>query len=285
MVTTAVLGDVVSKTFSDAAQVHVLIPNGADLHSAEPSARQRTQLGDADLIVAVGLGLEEGYLGAIEDAAREGVKLLELGELLDPLEHDDDEHDDDEHDDDTAHAHGPTDPHVWFDPVRMAAVPTLLVDSLLEVRDDLDADALRAGAASYASTLDDLHDDIEGLVAQVAEEQRVLVTDHDVLGYFASRYDFDIVGTVVPGLSTSAAPSARDLAALVGKIQERDVRAIFLASAGETRLSDALAREVGAAVAVVELYTEALGEPGSGAETYVGMMRTNAERIVTALEA
>jgi zinc/manganese transport system substrate-binding protein len=134
----------------------------------------------------------------------------------------------------------------------------------------------------YLAELESLHLEVEGLLAGIPAEDRVLVTNHEVFGYFADRYDFDVLGVIIPGGSTLAEPSAEDLADLAREIDERGVPAIFAETSSPTRLADALAAE-GTDVEVVELYSESLGEPGSPGDTYTGMVRTNAERIAAAL--
>ena len=111
----------------------------------------------------------------------------------------------------------------------------------------------------------------------------MLVTNHDAFGYFADRYDFEVIGTVIPTGSTADGASAGQLARLAATVREEGVPAIFAENTTSSDLADTLAAEVGQDVVVVELFSDSLGEPGSGAETYVEMMRTNAELIVQAL--
>ena len=137
---------------------------------------------------------------------------------------------------------------------------------------------------AYLDALEALDAEVEALVATVPPDDRLLVTNHEVFGYFADRYDFEVVGAIIPGGSTLAEPSAAELADLVRQIDERGVPAMFAETSSPTRLAEALAAE-GADVEVVELYSESLGEPGSPGDTYLGMVRTNAERIAAALAA
>jgi zinc/manganese transport system substrate-binding protein len=123
---------------------------------------------------------------------------------------------------------------------------------------------------------------VEATLAPVAAEDRVLVTNHEVFGYFADRYGFEVLGTVIPSGTTGEGASAADLAELVQVVEDAGVPAIFADTSSPARLADALAAEVGD-VEVVELFSESLGEPGSGGETYLEMARTNAERIADAL--
>lgn len=109
------------------------------------------------------------------------------------------------------------------------------------------------------------------------------MTNHHVFGYLADRFGFRIVGAVIPGGTTLAAPSAADLRDLATAIEEAGVRTIFAESSQPDRLMQALASEVGIEVEVVELYTESLTPPGEGADTYLTMMRANTERIAQGL--
>jgi len=125
--------------------------------------------------------------------------------------------------------------------------------------------------------------EVRALLESVPVDQRVLVTDHDALGYLADTYGYEVAGTVIPAGTTLAEPSSADLADLVATIQDEGVRAIFTNTADPSALADAVAAEVGTDVQVTALYVGSVGEPGSGAEDYISMMRTNAERISSTL--
>lgn len=289
--TTTILGDLAAQVVGDHGEVAVLMAPGQDPHGFSPSAQQAQQVREADLVLANGLQLEEGLLDLIEAAEQDGVPVLRLAEHLDPLavgetaeehaEHADDEHEGDEHED--GHDHGPEDPHVWFDPVRMAEGARVLADHVAEVAGD-DADWAARGE-QVAGELEALDAEVREVLSAVPEECRRLVTNHDNLRYLANRYDLEVVGTVVPGSTTGVEPSARDFAQLAATVREEGVPAIFAETIQSTELADSLAAEVGRDVAVVELYTDSLGAPGSGAETYPGMMRTVAQRVADALSS
>ena len=172
------------------------------------------------------------------------------------------------------------DPHFWHDAARMAEAAELVGAELAEL----------TGDEAYATCGTEVHDQImeadeqvRAILASVPADQRVLVTDHDALGYFADAYDFEVAGVVIPGGSTLAEPSSQELTELVETIETEGVSAIFSNTAAGSTLVDAVAAEAGTEVEVVELYVGSLGEQGSGAETYVGMVTTNAERIAAAL--
>jgi zinc/manganese transport system substrate-binding protein len=264
--TTSILGDVLRNIVGDDAAVSVLIPIGADPHDYQPSARQVAAVAEADLVVANGLALEETLNDVLESAIGDGANILEIGGRLDPIER--------------PGAAGEWDPHVWLDPLRMAEGVGVIGAELDRLDSGVD---WSTRAAAYADELRDLHVSIEDVLARVAPADRLLVTNHESLGYFADRYGFEIAGVVIPGGSSLAAPSAGDLAALVEVMVDRSVPAIFTESTDSIVLAESVASEAGGEIAVVEIYTGSLGESGSGAETLLGLLLTNARRIAAAL--
>jgi zinc/manganese transport system substrate-binding protein len=282
VVTTSILGDLVSNVAGPEAEVVVLMPLGADAHSFSPSSQQVAEMNDADLVVINGLGLEEGFASVIEGLIADGGRVLEIAPLLDPIpfgleDHDEKADNDDEEDEDHDHS---VDPHVWMDPLRMAAAAVLIAAELDELAPDI---AWSDRAEAYATELEELHAAIEDELSVVDPAERMLVTNHEALGYFAERFDFEVVGTVIPGGSTLGDPSSESLASLVETMRDLEVSVIFAETTQPSALADAVASELGGEVEVVELYTESLGEAGSDADTLIGMLRTNASRIAQAL--
>lgn len=277
--TTTILADLVGELAGDAVAIEALMAPGQDPHGFAPSAKQAQRLREADLVVAFGLGLEEAAEDALEAAEEDGVTVVHVAEEVDPLAvgEDHEEHEAEGHD----HAHEDGDPHVWFDPVRMAEGMGVVAAALAEVAPD--AADWDARAEALADDLGALDEQVATILAEVPGDCRVLVTNHDNLRYLAARYDFEVIGTVLPGTSTAAEPSAQDFAELAGLLEETGAPAIFAETTQSSRLAESLVAEVGRDVAVVELYTDALGEPDSGADTYAGMMTTDARRIADAL--
>ncbi len=263
--TTTIVGELVAHVAGDQARVEVLMPVGADPHDFEPSARQAASLRDAALVVSSGLGLEVGLTDTLEAAAEEGTPILELGPALDPRPLGDDP--------------GVPDPHWWLDPIRATRAVDLIGERLGEIA----AGGWAARATSYADQLTALDGELRSTLGTIPSSRRTLITSHAAFGYFAERYDFKVIGVLIPGGSTQAQPDPRQLAALAAVIRAEGVPAIFGETTLPTNVADALAAEVGEEVRVVVLYTGSLGEPGSGAETYVGMLRTDAARIAEAL--
>ncbi len=296
VVTTGILGDVVENLAGDLATVEVIMPAGADPHEFQPSAREAATLREADVVVANGAGFEAGLEDAIHGAEDDGVVVFEAIDnvsTLDAVEASDDHADEaevegaDEADEAEGaeadeHGHEGVDPHFFTDPARMAEAADALADLLADEVPALDTDEFREHAATYVAQLRTLDSEVESIVAAVPDDRRKLVTNHDVFSYFADRYGFVVVGAVIPGTSTQAAPSAGAIDELAATITAEGVPAIFADTSSPEDLADTLADEVGD-IEVVELYSESLGEEGSEADTYVGMVRTNATRISDAL--
>jgi zinc/manganese transport system substrate-binding protein len=265
VVTTSILGDVTSAIVGEAARVSVLIPVGTDPHEFQASARQVAEIQGADLVVALGLGLEHGLISVLETVAEDGANVLYLGPLLDPI---------------PLESSDSLDPHVWLDPVRMDKAIGLIV-SELDVLDPSVDWGVRGD--TYSAELALAETEVEILLGSLPGERRKLVTNHDSLRYLAARYGFELIGVVVPGGSTLGAPSSEQLAHLVDVLTSEDVLVIFAETTQPAALAEIVADEVGEDVEVVTLYTGSLGEPGTDAGTYLGMLRVNAERIANAL--
>jgi zinc/manganese transport system substrate-binding protein len=282
--TTSILGDIASGVIGDEGTVEVLIPLGADSHEFQPSAQQAAILAGADLVVANGLGLEEGLVDLLTSTEADGVPVIELAPLVDPIPfaahgEQEEEHEDEDQSEE-AHEHGDEDPHFWMDPIRVGAAAEALADEMTVI--GLEGSwQQRAGA--YADAMTETDARIGSLFESIPAERRNMVTNHEAFGYLADRYGFEIIGVVIPGGSTLAEPSSAELAALVEVMMEHDVNVIFAETTQPTTLAEAVAAELGGDVKVVELHTESLGEPGSPADTLQGMLLTNADLIADAL--
>ncbi len=254
VVTYSVLGAVVEDLVGDAATIQVLIPNGADPHEWQPSAKDIETLTRADLLVENGLGLEGGMASAFAQAEAAGVKRfiaadhvtvrhVGAGEGADPSDPD--------------QAPGAPDPHLWMDPLTIRDAMDALA---LQLESDLGID-VGTRAADLDARLATLNDEVAAILAAVPEADRTLVTGHESLGYFAARYGFRLIGAIVPSLSSAAEPSAADLAALVGAIRAARVPALFTELGTPPQVSRAVGAETGAKV--VEVMTAALPPDGS----------------------
>jgi zinc/manganese transport system substrate-binding protein len=272
VVSYSILGAVVSDVVGEAADVIVLMPNGIDPHEWEPSAKDIELLNNADLIVSNGLDLEGNVMEAIEAAEKDGVAVFHATDHIEVIEFGASGHDDDEeavHDDE----HGSGDPHFWTSPVEMAAVVEALGVALADIGIDTGD-----RAAMTKEELLNIDQEIRGLVESIPVESRILVTGHESLGYFAHEYEFEVVGAVIPSLSSEAEASAGDLAALKQTIADEGVSVIFTEMGTSPDVVEALADE--AQVSVVELSTHFLPEDG----TYKAFILQLASMISVALQ-
>ncbi len=253
--TTTIVGDLVRSVGGDRIDLDTLVPADADPHDHEPRPSDAAALAEADVVFRSGGELDEWLGELIESAGGDAAEVTLL---------------------DSVRASG-DDPHWWQDPRNAILAVGAIRDALAEA----DPDGRRAyerRAAEYVRELRRLDSAIERCMRAVPAEKRKLVTTHDSLGYFAERYDVELIGSVIPSLSTQAQPSVKDVNALVEQIEQEGVEAIFPEAAVSQRLERAISRESGASVGR-ELWTDSLGGEGSGAETYLDAMRANADAL------
>lgn len=273
VVTTNILGDVVQNVVGEEAEVMVLMRPNSDPHSFEISAQEAARIQQADLLVSNGLGLEEGLQKHLDAAGDADVPTLAAGDVIDVLDYG------------SGDSAGAADPHFWTDPARTLDVVSAVSAAVRDNVPGVDTTVVENNAADYTAELEELDSQMDAAFATIPDASRNLVTNHHVFGYLAERFDFTVIGAVIPSGTTLAAPSASDLRDLVDAIEKANVPTIFAESSQPDRLVQVLAEEAGIDVSVVELFTESLSEPGEGADTYLTMMRTNMERITTGLSA
>jgi zinc/manganese transport system substrate-binding protein len=261
---TSIWGQVVHGVVGEDAEITVLMPVGADAHEFQMSSSQAALVATADLVIVNGLGLEEGMHDSLDAAVSDGANVLEVGESLDPITLTD----------------GEFDPHVWMDPLRVARAAEMIAERMSRVRTDIDW-KIRADVFTARMVTTDV--EIQEILAAVPAADRKLVTNHEALGYFAERYGFEVIGSVIPGPTTLDQPSSAELAALVAVMREAGVAVVFAETSNSAALAEAVAAELGQETQVVALYTESLGPPGSGADTVAGLLLTNARLIADAL--
>lgn len=268
------LADIAREVAGDRIAVTALLPIGVDPHTWEPAPRDAAAVASARLFIVNGAGLEAFLQPLLDGLGGRRPRVVEASAGLVPRRRGDSEPgaDVDHHD---------IDPHFWLDPLNVVRYAENIGDALAEL-DPAGASTFRANAAAYAEKLRDLDRWIAGEVARIPPERRLLVTNHESLGYFADRYGLRIVGTVIPGISTGASPSARDLAALADGLRGTGARALFIEEGADPRLARQLAAETGLAL-VTDLRTHTLSGPDGPAPTYLAMMRVDARTIVDAL--
>lgn len=263
--TTNIVGDVVARIGGDRIDLTVLMAPGMDPHTYEPLPASVAAVSDAHVVFVNGLGLEEFLDELIENAGGDRpVVPLSAGVLALQSQ---------------AHA-GEADPHVWFD-VYNVMIWVDNIEAALVALDPANGEAYMTNTEAYRAELEALDKWIIEQVATVPETNRKLVTNHPTFGYFARQYGFEQVGAVYP-VSPSAQPSAQDIALLEEAIRRYGVPAVFAESTVNPALAKQVARDTG--VTLVPLYTDSLGLPGSGVESYVELMHYDVKAIVEALK-
>jgi len=267
--TTTIVGDVVRSVAGDGVELHVLFSVNADPHSFVPTPSDAVMIEQADVVFISGAGLEANFEGILASAAGRVVDLTSRLALREIGEVGADEHD-----------HEGNDPHVWFDPTNVM-IWADTIEAALGALDPANAARYAANAAAYRSALSQLDSWIWERAASVPRELRLLVTDHLAFGYFAARYGFTQVGSVLPGFSTLSEPSARELANLTDSIRTLGVPAIFVGTTVNPDVAEQLAADTG--IELVVLYTGSLSESWGQAATYIDLMRYNAQAIADGL--
>jgi ABC-type Zn uptake system ZnuABC Zn-binding protein ZnuA len=287
--TTSIIGDVVAQVGGEAIELTTLMGPGQDPHSYEPTPQDMATASQAHVVFVNGWDLEEALAHDLEDVA-EDVPIVPVSANIEPLvfggheneekhETGENKHDGDDHD-----HHEGADPHTWF---SIHSVEQW-VENIEHVLSDLDpahAETYESNAGAYLAELEELEAYVETRLGRIPAENRVLVTNHDSLGYMARDYDLRILGTVLPAASTLADPSASDLAGLIQEMEEAGICTIFTEATVSDKLAQTVAAELEACdeVRVLKLYTGAVGPAGSGAESYIGMYRYNVDTIVQGL--
>lgn len=252
--TTTQLADIAREVAGPGA-VEQILPPGADPHDYDPRPSDARALEQADVILRSG-GELDAWLDDLIDAAGPDARVVDA----------------------LAVSGGGEDPHWWQDPRNAARVATAFTSAL----DDAGFGRYGASAASYRGRLKRLDRSVAACVARIPAAGRKLVTTHDVLGRYADRYGLEVIGAVIPSLSSQAQPSSKDVGKLVDQIREEDVKAIFPESSLNSKLERAIARETGAKVGG-RLWADSLGPEGSPGATYIDAMASNTWEIVKGL--
>lgn len=270
LASTSIVADVARNVARDLAEVEFLLGPGSDPHGLALAPGDLQALQVADVVFLSGLGLEDELLAGLSPidlpapvvSVSEGIQPMRL-----PGQGDD-----------SAGA----DPHVWLDPTNVMAWVENITTALSSV-DPPNADQYERNAEFYLGELEELDHAIANVVSEIRPERRILVTDHAALQYFARRYGFAVLGSVLQTGSTQAEPSPRQLAELQSLIQDRQVPAIFVSADAPRALIDQLAADL--RIEIHTLYLGSLSPPGGPAATYLELMMFNALTIQSGLSS
>jgi ABC-type Zn uptake system ZnuABC Zn-binding protein ZnuA len=263
------LADITRNVTGDRLTVESLIPLGVDPHAYQPTPQDAARITNASVLILNGVNLE-GFLDPIlQNEANKNQLTIKASDGLSARPNP------------TGDNSG-GDPHFWLDPNNVIRYVENIRDGLTNA-DPAGESVYRANADKYITSIKILDKWISSQVQQVPETRRLLVTNHDSLGYFADRYGFKVIGAIIPSISSGAAPSAQELASLITSIRSSGAPAIFLETGTNTQLADQIAAETGVRV-VTGLYLHSLSNASGPASTYVDMMQYDVNMIVNALK-
>jgi ABC-type Zn uptake system ZnuABC Zn-binding protein ZnuA len=266
LTTTTILADITRQIAGDRLVVESLLPVGSDPHSYQPTPQDIAKLSESKVLILNGAEYEHFLEPLLENGSGEK-RLIEASAGLRLRT-------------DTENEHG-VDPHLWLDPNHVIAYVENIRDGLVQF-DPEGTEVYQSNAEAYIEQLKELDAWINDQISRIEPERRVLVTNHEAFGYFAERYDFRVVGTIIQSFSSDAAPSAQQMAALIDQIKQAEAPAIFLDASDNPALAQQIASETQVKV-VTDLYVESLTD-GAPAGTYIDMMEHNVTQIVKALQ-
>lgn len=272
--TTTMLRDLMQVLGGDQLDVSGLMGVGIDPHLYQASAGDITKMQEADIVVYNGIHLE-GKMGEIFQSLEKQNKIIICAE--DGLETTDIRID--------GESDSAKDPHIWFDVALWMKVAEH-AESVLATVDAENAKLYEENLRQYMKELEALDQYIEGRVAEVPKEQRILITAHDAFGYFGDAYDFEVKG--LQGMSTEAEAGSADVRNLVQFIVDHKIKALFIESSIPAKNIEALQESVRAknfdVVVGGELYSDSLGDQSHGHDTYIATCKANIDTIVNALK-
>ena len=241
---------------------------GEDPHIYEVRPQDAVTLSEADLVLANGFHLEATLGGVIEQVAAD--KHVELAQAagIEPLGSD-------------VYAGAP-DPHVWMDVALFSKVVATAGDALAAA-DPAHAAGYAQRTTAYLAELKQLDSDIRTALADIPQEDRIIITSHDAFNYYARAYGVEVHGVI--GISTDEQPTGQQVEALRSLVKDRNVKALFIETSTSPTLNNIVkkvAHESGIAIGGT-LFSDSLGDPDSPGGTYVGMLKHNTAAIVGAL--
>jgi ABC-type Zn uptake system ZnuABC Zn-binding protein ZnuA len=267
--TTTQIADLLHNVAGDKVEIRVIMKEGSNHHTFEPTTSDLKLLSDAQIIFANGVGLDSWLDQLIESSGSPATRVVTSeGVDLRDLSHED-------------HVHPDGDPHIWHS-TENAKIMVANIARGMAAFDPANQTFYEQNAQAYTTQLDALAAEIRALLEPIPPERRKLVTSHEAFGYFAGQFDLRIVGTVIIA-SESSEPSSRYVVQLIQKIRQEQVSAIFTETTLDPRLAEQIAQEAGVKL-IPNLYSDTLGEPGSEADTYIKMMRYNATVIAAGLQ-
>ena len=258
----SILADMVSEIAGEAIEVESIVGPGADAHIYQPSVADAMTVAGADIVFVNGFGFETWASNLISESASDAVVVIAT-EGVTPIEVD-----------------GSIDPHAWNSLKNGMIYVRNIAAALSDIAPQL-ADQVNANAEHYMQRLESIDQDIACRVSRLPESSRTVVTSHDAFEYLAADYGLTFLAP--KGIDTDAEPTARALAVLIKQLKNVDAAALFAENITSPALINQIAFETGLEVGG-RLYSDALSVPGGPANSYVDMLRHNANSILEILE-
>lgn len=268
LATETFLGDITQNIAGDRLKVETLLPATVDPHTFEPTPQDAVKITESQVLIVNGLGYETWLAKTLENIGG-GRLVVTATDGLAPNP-------------DPSGEHPAGDPHMWMNPLNTIHYVENIRDGLIQV-DPAGKDIYTANADAYIAKLKSLDQWVKDQTAQIPPQKRLLVTNHDALGYFAQAYNFKIVGAVIPSVTDEASPSAQQMAGLIDTIKSSGAPAIFLDIGENQNLAKQIASESGAKV-ITDLYVESTSVSTGPAPTYIDMLKHDTIIIVNALK-
>ena len=274
------LADIVQNIAGERLEVETLMPSGLDPHSFEPTPKDVAKISDSDILFINGAGLEEWLIDIIETLP-DNQLIIEASAGLESRTQAEEDHEEGEVDEEEGEHDHEYDPHFWLNPLLVVKYVENIRDGLISIDPEGTA-VYTANAENYIQQLEELDQYIEEKITQIPVDRRLIVTNHESFGYFADRYGFTVVGTILKSVSSGASPSAQQMAELVDQMRSSGASAIFMETGSNPELAEQLSNETGIKV-VYDLYTHSISEEGGNAPNYIELMKYNVEQIISAL--
>ena len=277
----SILNDLVQQVGGDKVQAVAIVGPEGDAHSFEPRPSDAKTLQNADLLMINGAQFEAwlpkliqaaGYKGQVVEVSH-GVPLRAFSSTHDEHSHGEEAHVHEGHD------HGDFDPHAWQSLEHAQLYVHNICEALIE-QDPTNKTYYQQRAYEYDKTMQLLHKELMRKFEKIPVSQRSVVSSHDAFGYLGQAYGIEFLSLL--GSSNQAEPSAKELAALIDYMRAHNVRAVFMENISSPKLIEQIARETSATVGK-PLYSDALAKSPHPADSYLGMMRWNAEALLEAL--
>ncbi|GAE24639.1 manganese ABC transporter [Halalkalibacter wakoensis JCM 9140] len=259
----SILGDVISTIVGDRGTVEYIVPIGEEPHEYEPVPSDFRKVSDSDVFYVNGLGLEEWLEKLVESVG--DVEVISVSDGVTPIMLGGDEEED---------------PHAWMSVANVQLYVEAIVADLIE-RDPAGESTYRENADAYLAELEELDAYIKAEIEAIPEENRVIVVSEDAFKYFGEAYGFQTEGVWEINSHEEGTPG--QIARVIDVVNDQSIPAIFVETTVDRRYMESVAGDTGVEIAG-EVYTDAIGQEGSGAETYILMMKHNVDTFVNGLK-